>query len=149
MVVAWYCKEQPSLARDEQWLQRWGAGLGDRRPGQEPTGSLSGRDELGAAWFTDDTECCFYTGCRLPQHVPATSHMVRYWSADRMRNWISKATEDDPLGRPPRPAREASHTEENCVHTFKAPNVFRGEDSIPAFILRCKRMAARGGVWVM
>lgn len=50
-----------------------------------PTGSFAGREELGAAWFPDHTER-IYTGCRLPQHVPATTRLVRYWSVDRVSN---------------------------------------------------------------
>lgn len=57
-------------------------------------------------------------------------------------------TEDDPLGHLSRPARQASHSEENCHHTFKAVDIFRGGDSIPAFILRCKKIALRMGVWL-
>lgn len=114
----------------------------------DPVLGKTGRNELGAAWFTDDTEHSFYTGCRLPQHVPSTSHLVRFWSADHVVNSLPEISEDDTLGRPPRPAKDLPHHPENCVHTFKALNVFSGQDSFPALILRCKSIAARRGVWV-
>lgn len=65
--------------------------------------------ERGAAWVTDDTAVCFYTGRRPAQHVPVTSCLVISWSADHIIMFIPEISDDEPLRRPSRAAKEVPH----------------------------------------